>query len=321
MGRPATTVKVNIGDVCVQITARQTESIAYIRDRYCAFLSDREPDFEIELAWKEDVDPARFLDVPPELLESGQRHLAWPDDPHSREAKNWDWCSELETEPAGSKLASRPRVSYLDGLTLFQRSDFAGCLDLNARRGRAVFEKNAEPFAVESFLRVGYSLLAVEYGGLLLHSAGVLRDGHGYIFPGRSGTGKSTIASLATPTETVLSDEMVVVRKGGDGYLVYGTPFYGTSSSAEHNIAAPLQAAFLPVKDQAVYLKQARQAQALSKLLASVLFFGQEPALNRRLMDIGADIVALVPFYELHFRRDGSFWECIAELEKAEVQR
>jgi hypothetical protein len=190
---------------------------------------------------------------------------------------------------------------------------------LSARRGRTVFEKNAEPFAVESFLRIGYSFLTVDRGGLLLHSAGVLRNGRGYIFPGQSGTGKSTIASLATPTETVLSDEMVVVKKGGDGYLVYSTPFYGTNSSTEHNIAAPLQAAFLPVKDQAVYLKQAKQAQALSKLLAGVLFFSQEPALNRRLMDIGANIVAHVPFYELHFRRDGSFWECIAELEKAQV--
>jgi hypothetical protein len=222
-------------------------------------------------------------------------------------------------EAVDSKSRSRPQVSHLDGLLLFQRSDFAGCLDLPARRGKVVFGRNMEPFAIESFLRIGYSFLAVDHGGLLLHSAGVLRDGHGYIFPGQSGTGKSTIASLATPTETVLSDEMVVIRKRKDGYLVYSTPFFGTNPSAEHNIAAPLRAAFLPVKDQAVYLAAARPARALSKLLAGVLFFSQEPALNRRLMDIGADVVAHVPFYEMHFRRDGSFWECIAKLEEAEV--
>ena len=325
MGRPAATVKVNIGDMAVLITARRPESIAYIRDRYSAFLSDREPDFEIEMAWKEDLDPARFLGVSPELLVSDQGQLDWPSDPsgedgpYSRAAKDWDWRSELGPEAAGSKSGSRPQVSHLAGLTLFQRSDFAGCLDLNVRRGRTVFAKNAEPFAVESFLRISYSFLAVDRGGLLLHSAGVLRDRHGYIFPGQSGTGKSTIASLATPTETVLSDEMVVVRQGEDGYLVYSTPFYGTNPSAERNIAAPLKAAFLPVKAQAVYLKEARPGLALSKLLASALFFSEEPALNRRLMDIGADIVARVPFYEMHFRRDGSFWKCIAKLEKAEV--
>ena len=325
MSRPAATVKVNIGDMAVLIAVQRPEIVAYIRDRYHAFLSDKKPDFEIEMAWKEDVDPARFLGVSPELLVSGQGQLDWPDDPsgeygpYSRAAKDWDWRSELGPESAGSKSGSRPQVSHLDGLTLFQRSDFAGCLDLNARWGRTVFARNAEPFAVESFLRISYSFLAVDCGGLLLHSAGILRDKHGYIFPGQSGTGKSTIASLVTPTETVLSDEMVVVRKGGDGYLVYSTPFYGTDSSAEQNIAARLQAAFLPVKDQAVYLKEAKPAQVLSKLLTSVLFFGQEPALSRRLMEAGADVVAGIPFYEMHFRRDGSFWERIAELEKSEV--
>jgi hypothetical protein len=48
MGRPATTVKVDIGDMVVLISARRPESIAHIRDRYRAFLSGREPDFEIE---------------------------------------------------------------------------------------------------------------------------------------------------------------------------------------------------------------------------------------------------------------------------------
>jgi hypothetical protein len=325
MDRSTTTVKLGIGDICVLVAAQRPEIVAYILDRYRAFLSDKKPDFEIEMAWKEDVKPARFLGVSPELLASGQGQLDWPDDPsgeygpYSRAAKDWDWRSELGTEAAGSKSGSRPQVSHLDGLILFQRSDFAGCLDLNARRGRTVFAKNAEPFAVESFLRICYSFLAVDGGGLLLHSAGVLRHGHGYIFPGQSGTGKSTIASLATPSETVLSDEMVVIRQEGDGYLVYNTPFYGTNPSAEHNSAAPLRAVFLPIKDQAVYLKEARPGLALSKLLAGVLFFSEEPALNRRLMDIGAAIVAHVPFYEMHFRRDGSFWECIAKLEKAEV--
>ena len=314
MDRSTTTVKLDIGGMCVLIAAPRPEVIAHIRDRYHAFLSDKKPDFEIEMALKEDVDTAGFLDVPREmLLEPAGRGS------HSRAAEDWGWGPGPGTESADSQAASKPHVSHLDRLILLQRSDFAGCLDLKARRGKAIFEKAMGPFAVESFLRISYSFLAVEHGGLLLHSAGVLRDGHAYIFPGQSGTGKSTIASLATARETVLSDEMVVIRKRGEGYLVYSTPFYGTNPSAGRNIAAPLRAAFLPVKDQAVYLKEARPAQVLSKLLASVLFFGQEPALSRRLMDIGADVAARVPFYEMHFRRDGSFWECIAELEKAEV--
>jgi hypothetical protein len=319
MDQIPTTIKVDIGDMCALITAQRPKIIAHIQDRYRAFVSDKTPDFEIEMAWKEDVDVAEFLGVPADLLLEFHRRSPTGPGSHADTDQDWSWWFEPGAKSVDSKATSKPHIAHLDRLILFQRSDFAGCLDLQARQGRNVFEQNTEPFAVESFLRISYSFLAVDRGGLLLHSAGVLRNGRGYIFPGQSGTGKSTIASLATPTETVLSDEMVVVRKGGDGYLVYSTPFYGTNPSAECNIAAPLQAAFLPVKDWAVYLKPARSAQALSKLLAGVLFFSQEPAMTRRLMDIGADIVAHVPFYEMHFRRDGSFWERIAKLEKAEV--
>ena len=312
MDKPTTTVKLDIGDMVALIAAPRPEIVAHIRDRYHAFLSDKKPDFEIEMALAEDVSAAGFLGVPREMLLEPSGCGSYP-----RAAESWG--PEPGTESADSQATSKPHVAHLDGLILLQRSDFAGCLDLKARQGKNIFGRTMGPFAVESFLRISYSFLAVEHGGLLLHSAGALRDGRGYIFPGQSGTGKSTIAGLATPRETILSDEMVVVRKKEESYLVYSTPFYGTNPSAGRNIAAPLRAAFLPVKDQAVYLKEAKPAQVLSKLLASVLFFGQEPALSRRLMDIGADVVARVPFYEMHFRRDGSFWECIAELEKTEV--
>jgi hypothetical protein len=108
---------------------------------------------------------------------------------------------------------------------------------------------------------------------------------------------------------------MVVVRKVGESHLVYSTPFYGTNESAELNSNAPLKAAFLPVKDDRMYIKETRPSQALAKLLASVLFFGQGPSLNQRLIDTSADIIAQIPFYEMHFQRDTSFWERIGELD------
>ena len=330
MEKAETAIKLNIGAICVLVASPHRQIIAHVQDRYRDFLSDKEPDFEIEMAFLGDVESAEFLDVPREiLLEFTERNLAVQSRleqlatssqqraPYHPWAQNWRQRFHSTVEPdedPGSR--SRPKVSHLDHRVLLQRSDFAGCLDMKARRGRNTFRKNMEIIAVESFLRICYSFLAVEHGGLLLHSAGVLRDDKGYIFPGPSGTGKSTIASLATAKETILSDEMVVVRKREGNYLVYSTPFYGTNESTEQNMGGYLKAAFLPVKDDKVYLIEARPAQALAKLLASVLFFSQEPSLNRRLMGIATDVVAQVPFYEMHFRRDNSFWECIGEVER-----
>ncbi|UCC88245.1 MAG: hypothetical protein JSV81_02775 [Anaerolineales bacterium] len=327
MAKAKETIQMDIGDMCVLIASPHPQVIAHIQDRYHDFLSEEAPDFEIEMAFAEDADPAEYLDVPHEMLSdfiersrAVEKRLEEPGAPSSSAVYWWGRQPSPFGESEADALAgSKPKVAHLGHKILFQRSDFAGCMDIQAGQGRNIFGKNMLPFAVESFLRICYSFLAVEHGGLLLHSAGVLRGDNGYIFPGQSGTGKSTIASLVTKHERVLSDEMVVVRIRDGQQLVYSTPFYGTNESAEQNIRADLKAAFLPIKDDEVYLKETRPAQALSKLLASVLFFGQEVALNQHLMDISAGVVAQVPFYEIHFRRDDSFWACIAERERMEV--
>jgi hypothetical protein len=309
-------IRLDIGGMCTQITSSHREIIAHGIDRYHDFLADKIPDFEIALAFEEGVDLAEFLDAPYEMFqEFTRRSVMAKSDAWTQPAPLPPEATKVPSSAIEDRLESKPRVSYLDHRTLFQRSDFAGWIDIEARQGKGVLGRNMEPFAIESFLRICYSFLAVEYNGLLLHSAGVIRDGNGYIFPGISGTGKSTIASLATDREVVLSDEMVVVRKVGESHLVYSTPFYGTNESAELNSNAPLKAAFLPVKDDRMYIKETRPSQALAKLLASVLFFGQGPSLNQRLIDTSADIIAQIPFYEMHFQRDTSFWERIGELD------
>jgi hypothetical protein len=50
--------------------------------------------------------------------------------------------------------------------------------------------------------------------------------------------------------------------------------------------------------------------------MASVLCFGQDGAWPERLLAAAADVIARVPFYNLHFRRDPSFWACLDALEK-----
>ena len=312
-------VRLDIGGICVRITSPHSEILAHVYDRYSNFLSDGTPRFDFVMALEHRVDPAEFLDVPTGMLrafmrnrtakkkaENGPAHLAPP-----------SGCDRPRVSPlVEDRLASRPQVAVIGGKSLFQRGDLAGWIDVEAGLGQCVLKKYMENIAVESFLRICYSFLAVKHDGLLLHSAGIVRGGNGYIFPGVSGTGKSTIAGLATSRERVLSDELVMIRRKENNYWVYSTPFFGTNKSAENNSHAPLKAAFLPIKDSRVCLKKARPAQALTGLLSSVLFFSREDELNERLMDISAGLVARIPFYEMYFRRDASFWECIGTLEQ-----
>ena len=81
-------------------------------------------------------------------------------------------------------------------------------------------------------------------GGLLVHAAGLAFNKQGYVFTGPSGTGKSTIAELfAHRGATVLSDERVILRRQGQTFALYGTPWVGSGHYAE-NASTPITAVY-----------------------------------------------------------------------------
>jgi len=87
------------------------------------------------------------------------------------------------------------------------------------------------------------SCLARE-GGILLHASGLSFCEQGYVFTGPSGAGKSTIAEIfADRGATVLSDERVIVRMQGPGFVLFGTPWVGSGQYAA-NASAPMTALY-----------------------------------------------------------------------------
>jgi hypothetical protein len=69
-----------------------------------------------------------------------------------------------------------------------------------------------------------------------IHSCGVGdADGRGYLFVGESGAGKSTSARLWLGEEGVelLSDDRIIVRREGERFWMYGTPWHGEAELSE----------------------------------------------------------------------------------------
>jgi hypothetical protein len=243
-----------------------------------------------------------------------------------------DWIAPLLPLPPGSpgtgwfdapterrtKLDSKPEVTRLGRRVAFRRLDFAGWLDLPAGTARVVAVPPLQAMALESFLRIAYSFLALHHGGLLLHSAAIARGGKGYVFPGQSETGKSTIASFTEPPDLVLSDEMVVLRPGPGTVTVHSSPFFGTNETTTRNVGVPVRAILLPIKAPQVALQTAAPGRAVTKLMAATMCFDSEPATSERLLDIATRIAAAGPVLEMRFRRDGSFWRAIDEWDRKE---
>ena len=97
--------------------------------------------------------------------------------------------------------------------------------------------------AVDNALMILFAMASACMGTALFHSATVSLDGKGYMFLGKSGTGKSTHASLWCKHihgVELMNDDNPAVRVKPDGTAtVYGTPWSGKTPCYK-NVSAPL---------------------------------------------------------------------------------
>jgi hypothetical protein len=222
-----------------------------------------------------------------------------------------DWCIETGLRPRGLVALEDVVVRGAgDGRLTLERHDFFATLDVPARAGTLALGA-VDRVAVDTFLRVTYSVALLEAGALLVHAASLGRDGSAWVFPGPSGSGKTTLTRLS-PDATLLSDEISILRlTDGAGACCHGSPFWGDLGEAGRNAAVPLRAIhFLRHAEQHAVTPLARR-QALAALLPNVLFFAAEPALVARVLDVAAGLVERVPCFALGFRPEASVWEVI----------
>ena len=91
-------------------------------------------------------------------------------------------------------------------------------------------ERRSALFAINNSLMILYAFRTASMGTLEMHSSVVIRDGKGYMFLGKSGTGKSTHSRQwleMFPGTELLNDDNPVIRADGTGVRVYGTPWSG----------------------------------------------------------------------------------------------
>ena len=97
--------------------------------------------------------------------------------------------------------------------------------------------------AVDNALMIQFAMASACMGTVLFHAAAVSLDGRGYMFLGKSGTGKSTHARLwlnNIPGTELMNDDNPAVRVKPDGTaVVYGTPWSG-KTPCYRNVSAPL---------------------------------------------------------------------------------
>jgi hypothetical protein len=139
--------------------------------------------------------------------------------------------------------------------------------------------------------------------GSLLHAAGIDINGKGYIFPGKSGAGKSTITRQFTALGDtgLLSDDRIVVRKIDGGFKAFGTPWPGEAGIAL-NKSVPLSSIFFINHGSTNRIKEITPQEALARLLpvTSIPWYDRE--VMDKILTFCEDLISSVPIYELDIK-------------------
>jgi hypothetical protein len=164
-------------------------------------------------------------------------------------------------------------------------------------QGDNVEMSNTAGYPVDQLLLVYY---LARRQGLLIHAAGLVADGRALIFPGVSGAGKTTLAHqfLARAWPSLLSDDRVIVREMGSGYVAFGTPWPGDAGVAV-NASAPLAAILFPTRGAGNRICELSPPAALHRLLpaTSMLWYEQELLFSQ--LDTCEHLLGDVPAFEL----------------------
>jgi hypothetical protein len=195
---------------------------------------------------------------------------------------------------------------------LMRRDGFNGYFDIDTLEGE--LEPFSDEILFELYIRILYSLVLPMNNGLAIHASSLVRNGKAYVFPGKSGAGKTTIAEL-TPESILLTDEISIIRWLSNDLIAYGSPFHGSIGAPGKNTSSKVEGFYFPVKDKENYIEKLDTKSALEKLLSDIVSFGENHNLVRKMFDIAFEVVSFLPCYDLHFLPEPSFWSCIDDRE------
>jgi hypothetical protein len=140
--------------------------------------------------------------------------------------------------------------------------------------------------------------------GCYLHSCGVNFNGNGLLFVGHSEAGKSTMATILKGKAEILCDDRIIVRRGREGFKIYGTWSHGDVPDVSAS-SAPLRAILFLEKSKENKIKLLDDKKEITKLLLGCLIkpFVTADWWEKTLLVVDK-VVEVVPCYILRFDKN-----------------
>ncbi|HSR30027.1 MAG TPA: hypothetical protein VLY63_05630 [Anaerolineae bacterium] len=163
--------------------------------------------------------------------------------------------------------------------------------------------------------RVLFVNLIAQGLGVMLHACGIVCDGKGYIFAGPPEAGKTTLARLWSRfgDATVLGDECLILRRKGEQFWVYGTPWVGEAGLCSP-VGAPTEGIFFIRHDLGNLLTPIAPERAVERLLAQSFLAPYDASAVGFGLDFCLGFVADVPAFDFGFVPEASAVRLIQSL-------
>lgn len=154
--------------------------------------------------------------------------------------------------------------------------------------------------------------LTVINGDIMIHASGVNNAGHGYIFSGVSGKGKSTIAQLWDNSGArVIHDDRLILRNTKGTYRMFNTPVYSNDEPRE----SILDKIFIIEHGKENMIVPLKGANAVTQIMANCIQHNWGQDIIARLLGSISIMSGAIPTSKLYFKPDRSVIDLILENE------
>jgi len=114
--------------------------------------------------------------------------------------------------------------------------------------------------------------LLLQNNGIILHASACLIEDKVYIFMGPHGAGKSTIVRMLRERFSIVSDDLIYVKKLRNMYVAYQSPVIEKVSWIEKkNIAYPLGGLYILRQSETPYFRKLNDQDAMKNILSNML--------------------------------------------------
>lgn len=168
-------------------------------------------------------------------------------------------------------------------------------------------DEDDQRFGLGNAMMIAFAFAAAYYNVVLMHASVTMNNGYGYLFLGKSGTGKSTHSKLwrqYIEGSDLLNDDNPAVRAFDDGrVVVYGTPWSG-KTPCYRNLQMPVGAYVRLEQYPENVIRQETRLETFASVLSSCSTMVWDKPSYDHITNTVSQIASKVSAYYLRCRAD-----------------